>query len=70
VVFDVAGVQRAEDIGDVRKQLVARQRNDACISAKSFDGGEVECTDAINHGLMQCHAGRFFDVHSFHCSSL
>ena len=26
------------------------------MSAEPFDGGEVECTDAVNHGLMKCHA--------------
>ncbi len=51
MVFDeehVAGVQRAEDNGDVRKQSAARQGNDACMSAEPFDGSEVECTDAVN----------------------
>ena len=60
VVFDeeyVAGVQCAENSGDVHKQLAARQGDDARMSAKPFDGGKVECTDAVNHGLMQCHAG-------------
>jgi hypothetical protein len=32
----------------VRKQLAVRQGNDACMSAKPFDGGEVECTDTVN----------------------
>ncbi len=66
VVFDeeyVAGVQCAEDSGDVRKQLAARKRDDARMSTEPFDGGEVECTDAVNHGLIAA-------VHSFHCSSL
>ncbi len=53
----VAGMQRAEDNGDVRKQYAARQGDDAHMSAKPFDGGEVECADAIDHSLMQCHAG-------------
>ncbi len=59
VVFDeeyVAGVQCAEDSGDARKQLAARQRDDARMSAEPFDGGDIECTDAVNHGLMKCHA--------------
>ena len=59
VIFDeedVGCVQCAENGGDVHKQLAARQRDDACMSAEPFDGGEVECTDAVNHGLMKCHA--------------
>ena len=58
VVFDeenVSCVQCAENGGDVRKQLAARQRDDARMSAEPFDGGEIECTDAVNHSLMQCH---------------
>ena len=59
VIFDeedVGCLQCAENGGDVHKQLAARQRDDACMSAEPFDGGEVECTDAVNHGLMKCHA--------------
>ena len=43
VVFDeedVGCVQCAENGGDVHKQLAARQRDDACMSAEPFDGGE------------------------------
>ncbi len=59
VVFDeeyVSCVQCAENDSDVRKQLAARQRDDARMSAEPFDGDEVECTDAVNHSLMKCHA--------------
>ena len=59
VVFDeedVGCVQCTEYGGDVRKQVAARQRDDARMFIEPFDGGEVECTDAANHGLMKCHA--------------
>ncbi len=48
----VAGMQGAENDGDMRQQLAARQGDDARMSAKPFDGGEVECADAANHDLM------------------
>ncbi len=35
------------------------------MSAEPLDGRGVECSDAVDHCLMECHAGRgpFFPLH-------